>query len=130
MKDLEIFNSSPASGDFCCILMSFATVCTQIWTEGTLVLIWIQTVRHSDSFPERFFRKLLNLKNSLQVTAKTWKITQHAKIFKCDLITNIYTVLPAKSDSDAMLCLEWIDHLCINPIHRIGLIHKWSIYWR
>ena len=23
--------------------------------------------------------------------------------------------------------LELIDHLCINPIHRIGLIHKWSV---
>ena len=23
--------------------------------------------------------------------------------------------------------LESIDHLCINPIHRIGLIHKWAI---
>ena len=23
--------------------------------------------------------------------------------------------------------LESIDHLCINPIHRIGLVHKWSI---
>ena len=40
------------------------------------------------------------------------------------------TVVPAKSDSDIMVCLqsyrdlESIDHLCINPIHRIGLIHK------
>ena len=46
------------------------------------------------------------------------------------LIQRIGTVLPAKSDSDVMLCLqsyydlESIDHLCINPIHRIGLIHK------
>ena len=40
------------------------------------------------------------------------------------------TVLPAKSDSGVKLCLqsyqdvELIDHLCINPIYRIGLIHK------
>ena len=41
------------------------------------------------------------------------------------------TVLPAKSDSDIMFCLQsnqglriYIYHLCINPIHRIGLIHK------
>ena len=40
------------------------------------------------------------------------------------------TVLPAKSDSDVMFCLqcyrdvESIYHLCINPICRIGLIHK------
>ena len=39
------------------------------------------------------------------------------------------TVLPAKSDSDATFCLKIykglysIDHLCINSIHRIGLIH-------
>ena len=40
------------------------------------------------------------------------------------------TVQQAKSDSDKMFCLqiyqdlESIYHLCINPIHRIGLIHK------
>ena len=50
------------------------------------------------------------------------------------------TVLPTKSDSDVILCLqllsktltctlhlskhESIDHLCINPILWIGLIHK------
>ena len=40
------------------------------------------------------------------------------------------TVLPAKSDSDVMFCLQCyqgliaIDRLCINPILRIGLIHK------
>ena len=43
------------------------------------------------------------------------------------------TILPAKSDSDDVFCLQsyrdlWsIDHVCINPIHRIGLIHKWAI---
>ena len=36
------------------------------------------------------------------------------------------TVLPVKNDSDVMFCLqiirdlESIDHLCINPIRRIG----------
>ena len=40
------------------------------------------------------------------------------------------TVLPAKSDSDVMFCLqiygvlESIDHLCFNPILQIGLKHK------
>ena len=40
------------------------------------------------------------------------------------------TVVPTKSDSGVMFCLqiyqdlESIDHLCINPILRIGLIHK------
>ena len=49
-------------------------------------------------------------------------------------------VVPTKSDSDIIFCLqlvsktltctrhlsvgEWIDHLCINPIMRIGLIYK------
>ena len=53
------------------------------------------------------------------------------------------TVMPAKSDSDVVFCLQLlskiltytlrfclfksIDHLCINPIRRIGLIHKRSI---
>ena len=45
------------------------------------------------------------------------------------------TVLPVKSDSDFMFVYKvirdlWsIDHLCINPILWIGLIHKWSIDW-
>ena len=40
------------------------------------------------------------------------------------------TVLPAKSDTDVMFVykvirdLGSIAHLCINPILRIGLIHK------
>ena len=40
------------------------------------------------------------------------------------------TVLPAKGDSDVLFVyevirvLESIDHLCINPIHRLGLMHK------
>ena len=43
------------------------------------------------------------------------------------------TVVPTKSDSDVMFYLqsyqdlESIDDLCINPIRRIGLIHKSSI---
>ena len=56
------------------------------------------------------------------------------------------TVVPANSDSDVVLCLQllsktltrtcylsWgesIDHSCINPILRIGLIHKWSIDYK
>ena len=51
--------------------------------------------------------------------------------------------MPAKSDSDVVFCLrllsktftftlhlsqcESIDHMCINPILRIRLMHKWSI---
>ena len=42
--------------------------------------------------------------------------------YEVSSIVTITTVLPAKSDSDFMFCykvirdLEWIDHLCINPI--------------
>ena len=45
------------------------------------------------------------------------------------LLDQILFVLPAKSDSDVMFVykvirdLQLIDHLCINPICRIGLIH-------
>ena len=45
-------------------------------------------------------------------------------------VTRHTTVLQAKSDSYFMFCLqsygdlESVDHLCINPILRIGLIHK------
>ena len=57
----------------------------------------------------------------------------HCLIFAClglnDSEMNRYTVLPAKSDSDVMFCLNSnqgltsIYHLCINPSRRIGLIH-------
>ena len=46
------------------------------------------------------------------------------------LVCDRGTVLPAKSGSGVKLCykvikdLESIDHLCINPIRMIGLIHK------
>ena len=61
------------------------------------------------------------------------------------MLSNTGTVLPAMSDSDVMFCLqlfktltctvhfslcESIDHSCINPILRIGLIHKWSINYK
>ena len=45
----------------------------------------------------------------------------------------VSTVLPAKSDSDVMFCLQSYQGLIINSslsinhILRIGLIHKWSI---
>ena len=49
---------------------------------------------------------------------------------KLDIKRHSPTVLPAKSDSDVMFCLQsyqgLLDHfvLCINPIHRLGLINK------
>ena len=61
----------------------------------------------------------------------------------CVIPYNIFTVLPTKSDSDVIFCLQLFsktltcalllslresrDNLCINPILWIGLIHKWSI---
>ena len=56
-----------------------------------------------------------------------------ANVYGVTVPGNQSTVLPAKSDSDVIFCLqnyhvirglESIDHLCINPINRIGLIHK------
>ena len=51
--------------------------------------------------------------------------------FPFDFGLHLYsTVLAAKNDSDIMFVytvikdLESIDHLCINSIRRIGLIHK------
>ena len=56
------------------------------------------------------------------------------------MTSNGYTVVPTKSNSDVILCLQLpsqtlmsklhlnqlklIDHLCFNPILWIGLIHK------
>ena len=55
---------------------------------------------------------------------------------------NETTVLPAKSDSDAMLCLQLLSKtqlelaridrsiVCINPIRRIGLIYRWPMNYK
>ena len=50
-----------------------------------------------------------------------------------DMQVSKATVLSAKSDSCVVSCLhsyqglESMNHLCLNPIHRIGLIRKLSI---
>ena len=72
---------------------------------------------------------------------------------KCDVINDVktmsrkkikcITIVPTKSDGDVIFCLQMFnktlictlhlslresrDHLCINPILRLGLIYKWSI---
>ena len=49
------------------------------------------------------------------------------------MTSKVSTVLPAKSDGTSCFVykgiryLESIDHLLIKPIHRIRLIHKWSL---
>ena len=56
------------------------------------------------------------------------KISIHFNVYN----SLTFTVVPAKSDSDVIFCLQSIrglestDHLFINPIRRIGLIHKRS----
>ena len=58
--------------------------------------------------------------------------TAHLSLFSYHVngSVDITTVVPAKSDSDVMFVykvirdLESIDHWCINPIRRIGLILK------
>ena len=59
------------------------------------------------------------------------KVSSAATSFVVSLNTILQcgTALPAKSDSDVMFVykairdLESIDHVCINPIRRMGLIH-------
>ena len=64
----------------------------------------------------------------------------HVYFYKIIALMQFTIVVPTKRDSDVKLCLqllsktltcslhlskrESIDHLCINPILRIGLIHK------
>ena len=92
-------------------------------------------------FLKEFFEKV-NCEKSQQMTTKACNITQHAKLVFL-ILQDEHTVVPAKSDSDVIFCLqsfsktltctrhlkclssrESIDHLCINPILQIGLIHK------
>ena len=64
MSTLMHINSYLASGDFCCLLITLISqkVWAQIRTDRTLVLIWIETVWHTGSVPERIVTKELNLK--------------------------------------------------------------------
>ena len=75
---LRCFNSLPASGYFCRLLKPLQTVWIQIRTDRMSVLIWTQTVWHSDSVPKRiFFYKSQFWKVGRR--QKKWKITQNAK---------------------------------------------------
>ena len=47
-----------ANGDFCHLLITFANNLDTDEDDKTSVLILIQTVDHTDSTPERFFRKV------------------------------------------------------------------------
>ena len=70
-----------------------------------------------------------NFEKKLYEKSAGMQITQHAKSQSmCHQQAHPKNpVLPAKSDSNVMFCLQYvckdlesIDHLCINPIHRIG----------
>ena len=79
-------------------------------------------------------------KHMLVLMNKTIIITLCSLFMFTLLKTRLSTVVPNKRDSDVILCLQLIsktlactlyisirqsiDHLCFNPIHRIGLIHK------
>ena len=43
-------NSFPASGDFCCLLITFANSLDPDQDQHYVVLIWIQTIRSKDFF--------------------------------------------------------------------------------
>ena len=64
--------------------------------------------------------------NHTEMEIQTWTSPEKDR----DLGLRPGTVLSAKSDSDFMFVYKVIRdllsiyHLCINPIHRIGLIHK------
>ena len=69
LKDVN-FNTFLGSGDFWRLLLSWKplqTIWTQIRTDRTSVLIWVQTVWHS-------YEKVLFEKNP-EMTTKAWNIT-------------------------------------------------------
>ena len=69
----NLFNSFLATGN----LLSADNLCKQL-RPRMWVLIWIQTIWHSDNVPERIFEKV-TFEKSQQTTTKAWKITQYAK---------------------------------------------------
>ena len=84
--------------------------------------LFFSRIRHVDLFSEITDEMFLS-----HSEGKDRTVTIMKKINKSPKIEG--TVLPAKSDSGVMLSqsyqdVESIDHLCINPIRRIGLIHK------
>ena len=86
-------------------------------------------------------RLLMGRKESNQTNKQNLKTVFSLQMFNTNTHSdNIFTVVPTKSDSDEMFCLQLLskqltctlhltkrestDHLCINPILWIGLIHK------
>ena len=73
---------------------------------------------------------LFNCGEVIPKAAAFWGSVINSVQVCCQSPPELSTVLPAKSDSDVMFRykvirnLESIDHLCINPILRLGLIHK------
>ena len=49
--------------------------------------------------------------------SKTCKITQHAKSLSCVYMFQVRTVLPAKSDSDVVFCLQLLSKTLTCTLH-------------
>ena len=79
-KEMDNFLLFLVSGDFCRLLITFANSLEP--DQVVSVLIWIQTVCHSDSIAERIFLKKLILKKSQQTTSKSMKNYPACKEFK------------------------------------------------
>ena len=76
------------SGDFCCRRITFAkSLFPALYRQH--VLIWIQTVGHSDSGPERCFKKVY-FKASQQMTTKVLKSPSVQRVITFRLIEIIH----------------------------------------
>ena len=72
-------NSFLASGNFCRLLITFASS-----LDPDQVLNWIQTIWHWYSVPERIFWKVM------QTTTKAWKVTWHAELMNTNKRCYVY----------------------------------------
>ena len=73
------------------MLLSAGNVWNQTSSDRTSVQIWIQTVCHYDSVPDRGFEKVNLIKRRQHMTTKAFTIIQRAKsYFTCRRIENIH----------------------------------------
>ena len=94
---------------------SLQTAWTQIRTDNSSVLIWLQPVWHSDSVPDRFFDMAI-----LKKKISRWQ--QKHEILP--------TVVPTKSDSDEIFCLRLLKGtatLMINMFYQKELYEPWIL---
>ena len=117
----------------CCLLINFENSldpdqsgCLNVWHDQdpkslTLIVFSKKKKKNHEKYPAcKEFMNLNLLVKELSNHTMTQINLEHVILLTCQPGVTVTSCFVYKVIRD----LESIDHLCINPIHRIGLIHK------